>query len=191
MTALRMNLRRYAFVAPFSAIAENLVNSYDVSLAEPEHFTTVAALSAFMVAHDIARPRKATARELMAVRRLRTAVRAVFEAASPASAGERIAAMLAGARLEPVMIASRKGSRLDWSIPVEVGVVLALRSAVAFNLAYLVAERGFDRLRICGAAPCADVFLDVSRPGGQRFCGPRCATRTRVAAYRARGSSPD
>ena len=110
----------------------------------------------------------------------------MFEAPSNAAAVDRIARMLTGAQVEPGIVAAGRAARILWSVPGEADAVTVLRSATAFNLAYLIAERGFDRLRICGGAPCADVFLDVSRPGAQRFCGARCATRTRVAAHRAR-----
>jgi predicted RNA-binding Zn ribbon-like protein len=84
------------------------------------------------------------------------------------------------------VVRDRAGTRIEWSVDDSVPLVEALRSAVAISAAHLATEYGFDRLRTCGADPCADVFLDVSKRGEQRFCGPRCATRVRVAAHRAR-----
>ena len=80
----------------------------------------------------------------------------------------------------------RAEPRLEWSLDTSLDLAEALRSAVAVSAAHIVTEFGFERLRVCGADPCADVFLDVSKRGEQRFCGPRCATRVRVAAHRAR-----
>ncbi|MFJ4652065.1 CGNR zinc finger domain-containing protein [Nocardia sp. NPDC088792] len=41
----------------------------------------------------------------------------------------------------------------------------------------------------CDAPDCERFFIDTGRRQPQRFCGPRCATRSRVAAYRDRGAS--
>lgn len=187
---LQMNLRHYGFPSPFGAIAENLVNSYDATLSDPEHLGSPAALSALLETHKITVRAAVTARDLAGAKRLRTEVRDVFAADSQMAAVDRVAILLTRARVEPSLAKSGNGAHIVWQIPPGLGIVPALRSATAFNLAHLIAERGFDRLRVCDAAPCADVFLDVSKPGGQRFCGTRCATRTRVAAHRLRSAQP-
>jgi predicted RNA-binding Zn ribbon-like protein len=38
----------------------------------------------------------------------------------------------------------------------------------------------------CAAADCGQFFVDQSRNRSRRFCGNTCASRTTVAAYRAR-----
>ena len=44
----------------------------------------------------------------------------------------------------------------------------------------------FDRLRVCAASDCEDVYVDVSKNGSRRFCSTRCSNRTNTAAYRER-----
>ena len=180
-----MNYRRYSFGIPFGALAENLVNSHDVTLDEPEHLRTPTDLAAFLREHDLPVKRLGTA-ELEAVRKLRAEVRALFAAESQAEALRRVNVLLEGARTRLAAVKDRGGVRIAWSMDQDVDFIGALRSAVAVNVAHLAAEFGVERLRVCGASPCIDVFLDTSKRGEQRFCGPRCATRTRVAAHRAR-----
>ncbi|WP_406158461.1 CGNR zinc finger domain-containing protein [Streptomyces canus] len=40
----------------------------------------------------------------------------------------------------------------------------------------------------CAAAGCEDYFVDQSRNRTRRFCSHACASRTTVAAYRARAA---
>src|SRR6478752_6012495 len=42
------------------------------------------------------------------------------------------------------------------------------------------------RLRVCEAADCDDVVVDLSRNRSRRFCEGGCAARAHTAAYRAR-----
>lgn len=57
------------------------------------------------------------------------------------------------------------------------------------GLAALVAELGVDRLGLCSAASCEQVFIDTSSNRSRRYCSERCASRANVAAYRARRRS--
>jgi predicted RNA-binding Zn ribbon-like protein len=182
----QVNYRRYTFPAPFGALAENLVNSLDHSIAVPEHLANVADLAAFLKEHDIEWPRRVTAADLEAVRELRNEARELFTANTPAQAAQKLNALLAHPRLQLQAVREKGGARMAWALDESVPLAQTFRSAVAVSAAHLVTEFGFERLRVCGADPCADVFLDASKRGEQRFCGPRCATRVRVAAHRAR-----
>jgi len=183
---VQVNYRRYTFQAPFGALAENLVNSLDDSLEVPEHLATPAHLAQFLVQHEIHWARKPTAADLEAVRRVRAEVRGLFTAQTQSDAAQRLNALLHGARVNMHVVRERGGTRMQWTVDGSATLAEALRSAAAVSAAHLVTQFGFERLRVCGADPCADVFLDVSKRGEQRFCGPRCATRVRVAAHRAR-----
>lgn len=61
-----------------------------------------------------------------------------------------------------------------------------VEAVVTRGLADLVATLGPRRLRQCEAPPCAEIFADHSKPGRQRFCSKRCATRFNVALFRKR-----
>ena len=43
-----------------------------------------------------------------------------------------------------------------------------------------------DRLRVCAADDCADVYVDGSKNRSRRFCSTRCSNRTNTAAFRER-----
>jgi len=68
---------------------------------------------------------------------------------------------------------------------------LADRMAVEAAMAFVDVVRSgeLDRLRICAADSCSDVFVDLSKNRSRRFCDTTCGNRMNVAAYRARQSS--
>ncbi|MET9344340.1 CGNR zinc finger domain-containing protein [Nonomuraea sp. NPDC003804] len=57
---------------------------------------------------------------------------------------------------------------------------------LVMGLAAVVTDLGVDRLGVCRAARCANVFVDTSSNRSRRYCSERCASRANVAAYRAR-----
>ena len=61
-----------------------------------------------------------------------------------------------------------------------------LAASGAMALALLIAEHGTDVLGRCQAPGCAHVLLRTGPGPARRFCDNACASRTRVAAYRAR-----
>lgn len=61
-----------------------------------------------------------------------------------------------------------------------------LAASAAYALASIVAETGRMPGGICGAHDCDRPFVNTGAGAEQRFCSTRCATRTRVAAHRAR-----
>lgn len=65
---------------------------------------------------------------------------------------------------------------------------LADRVAVETAMAMIDVIRAgeLDRLRICTAADCDDVVVDLSRNRSKRYCDHGCGNRANVAAYRAR-----
>ncbi len=54
------------------------------------------------------------------------------------------------------------------------------------GLATLVCDLGPNRLGVCSAAPCTNVYVDTSPNQSRRYCSERCSSRANVAAYRAR-----
>ena len=54
------------------------------------------------------------------------------------------------------------------------------------GLATLVCDLGPNRLGVCAAPPCTDVFVDTSPNQSRRYCTERCSSRANVAAFRAR-----
>jgi predicted RNA-binding Zn ribbon-like protein len=61
---------------------------------------------------------------------------------------------------------------------------MQVEAAMAF--ADVVRAGALDRLRVCAADDCADVYVDLSKNRSRRFCGSSCGNRANVAAYRER-----
>ena len=56
----------------------------------------------------------------------------------------------------------------------------------AWGLAVWLCEYGSARFGVCADERCGNVYLDTSSNCCRRFCSERCATRSHVAAHRAR-----
>lgn len=65
---------------------------------------------------------------------------------------------------------------------------LATRLAVDTAMAMIDVIRSdeLDRLKVCDAEDCDDVFVDLSRNRSRKFCDGTCGNNANVAAYRAR-----
>jgi hypothetical protein len=61
-----------------------------------------------------------------------------------------------------------------------------LPAACALTLLEWVAAGRTQRIGVCDAGRCVDVFADASADGHRRFCSATCSNRHRVAQYRAR-----
>jgi len=65
---------------------------------------------------------------------------------------------------------------------------VAVRMAVDTAMAMVDVIRAgeLDRLKVCAAGDCGDVFVDLSRNRSRKFCDGTCGNKANVAAYRAR-----
>ncbi|HUN36063.1 MAG TPA: CGNR zinc finger domain-containing protein [Trebonia sp.] len=61
-----------------------------------------------------------------------------------------------------------------------------MSSMAVSGLVLYVCRNGRERLRRCAAAGCGRWFADTTRNGSRRYCSGTCASRTTVAAFRAR-----
>lgn len=70
---------------------------------------------------------------------------------------------------------------------------LAERFAVEVAMAMVDVIRAGERerLSVCSAEDCDDVYVDLSRNRSRKFCDGTCGTRANVAAYRARKAAGD
>lgn len=66
------------------------------------------------------------------------------------------------------------------------GLVIGWGAGIAAGLALAIGSDLAGRLGVCEAAPCDRVFVDTSKNAGRRFCSPRCQSRAKAAAHRAR-----
>jgi len=167
-------------------LAIDLANTFDPWLAQPERLPDAAALRRFL--GELGVDGEPAPADLSEVRALREALRRILGAAADEA--------LAGARalVEPVAARVRLVERDGvWTL----GPVAPARASLHDRLALRAVEElvaisrdsGLDRLGRCAAVPCTDVFLDVTKNHGRRFCSQRCSNRAHARLHRARGRS--
>ena len=132
---------------------------------------------------------RATDRDCMLLRKLQRELRPVFEA------GEADDTSAVVGRLNELMVRHPITPRISGHDEHDLHLHVATENASVadlligeslLGLATLVCDLGPDRLGVCSATPCAQVFVDTSPNRSRRYCSERCASRVNVAAYRAR-----
>ncbi|MGY1856629.1 CGNR zinc finger domain-containing protein [Modestobacter sp. SYSU DS0290] len=112
-------------------------------------------------------------------------VREVALADSEPSVKERLNALLTLASPRPYATDHDGELHLHYARP-DAGAVEQLTTTVAMGLSQVVVQHGWRRLGVCSAEGCDDVYVDTSRNASRRYCSNTCASRSTVAAYRAR-----
>jgi predicted RNA-binding Zn ribbon-like protein len=130
-----------------------------------------------------------TEKDLASFRRAQRKLRDVFEAG--ASGRDAIAVGELNGLLEAYPIQPRiSGHKADdWHMHVTSrgsSVAAEYLAGAAWGLAVWLCEFGSARFGVCADERCGNVYLDTSSNNCRRFCSERCATRSHVAAHRAR-----
>lgn len=130
-----------------------------------------------------------TERDLAAFRRARKRIREVFELGSAGRDTDAVAALNSLLRAFPVRPRISGHDASDWHLHVA-GRGSSLSSehlaGAVWGLAAWLCQHGSARFGICADDRCGNVYLDTSSNNCRRFCSDRCATRSHVAAHRAR-----
>ncbi|HEV7872309.1 MAG: uncharacterized protein JWR62_1345 [Modestobacter sp.] len=98
---------------------------------------------------------------------------------------DRLNALLALANPRPYATDHDGELHLHHAHP-DAGALEQLTTTVAMGLAQVVVQHGWQRLGVCSADGCGNVYVDTSRNASRRYCSNTCASRSTVAAYRAR-----
>ena len=111
--------------------------------------------------------------------------------AEPGSAVEAVNALLRQSGAAPHLSWGEHGSVADWRLLAapksEDRLIRTLQAACALALYQWVIGKGsLDRLGVCDAHRCADVYVDVTQATSRRYCSTSCGNRAKVAAHRAR-----
>jgi predicted RNA-binding Zn ribbon-like protein len=114
-----------------------------------------------------------------------TLVRDVALAASEADVMARLNALLALASPRPYATDHDGELHLHYARP-DAAALEQLTTTVAMGLSQVVVQHGWQRLGVCSAEHCGNVYVDTSRNASRRYCSNTCASRSTVAAYRAR-----
>lgn len=171
-------------------LAIDLVNSEN-PVSGRDELTDLKGLDEFLRAHKIDhrvnRGPKPTEDDLEQVRRLRATLRKVFDAEDHESAVDILNGLLAKSGARPELTNHDGGSWHLHYAPIRTPVAPRIAAESAMALSVVIAEDGFERLRVCEGERCVDVFVDESRNRSRRFCSPQvCGNRASVAAFRAR-----
>ena len=147
----------------------------------------LAALQAFVRAHDISDVGELDDRDLTAVHEVRGRFAAVFSAPDARVGAALINQLVAAAGTTPQL--TDHGS-YDWHVHYfapGASVADHLAADCGMALAFIVVAGEQERLRRCEAPDCGRAFVDLSRNRSRRYCDSRtCGNRLHVAAYRAR-----
>jgi predicted RNA-binding Zn ribbon-like protein len=132
---------------------------------------------------------RAEERDLAAYRRVQKRLRDVFELGSTQHDADAVAALNTLLEAYPVQPRISGHDAGDWHMHVTGrGVALATEylAGAIWGLAVWLCEYSSSRFGVCADDRCGNVYLDTSSNCCRRFCSERCATRSHVAAHRAR-----
>jgi hypothetical protein len=130
-------------------------------------------------------PLELSDRDAATLVRVSTAVRGVALADAQAEVVERLNALLARAHPRPYATDHDGELHLHYAKP-DAPLLEQLTTTVAMGISQVVVQHGWQRLGVCSAEGCDDVYVDTSRNASRRYCSNTCASRSTVAAYRAR-----
>jgi predicted RNA-binding Zn ribbon-like protein len=130
-------------------------------------------------------PLELSDRDAASVARTSGLVREVAVAGTQDDVLTRLNELLALARPRPYATDHDGALHLHYARP-DATAVEQLTTTVAMGLSQVVVQHGWQRLGVCSAEGCDDVYVDTSRNASRRYCSNTCASRSTVAAYRAR-----
>jgi predicted RNA-binding Zn ribbon-like protein len=166
----------------FDAYADRAVNLVNARLENWDDLRDLLAADTWELAH-------ATERDLTALRRAQRRLREIFVLGSTGRAAEAVQELNALLEGHPVQPRISGHDDRDWHMHVTgrgSSVSAEYLAGAIWGLAVRLCESGSDRLGVCADERCGNVYLDTSSNCCRRFCSERCATRSHVAAHRAR-----
>jgi predicted RNA-binding Zn ribbon-like protein len=171
------------------AFVVRLLNSWDELEPNPERLVDTEIGARFLRRHGFhdAADRMSD-RELRALRSLRTAIRAAWEAPTDEAAVDALNALLAESPARPRLTSEDEGWAYRWDAPG--AAASAFTSGLAASaLLEEIRQHGRARLGVCDAGPCRCVYVDHSKNRNRRYCSVQCTNRAGQAALRRRRAS--
>ena len=171
----------------FSHDTEVALNSVVALVNTDDQLASLGELDSFLDEWVFSGTRTRNVAELRAVQELRPRFRAIWTS-SRDHAVPLVNLLLADGNARPYLV--RHGD-WDWHLhATTANQPLHLRIAVEAALGFVdvIRQDEWDRLRLCSAADCDHLMIDLSRNRSRRFCDAGCGNRLNVAAYRARAA---
>ncbi len=174
-------------LSSYAELAARLVNTYDPAYPDRDDLRDLDALHV-LVADRPHLDVRATRNDLDALRLLRAELRKIFSAAAEGDGSEAVEMLNALLIQHPIhpQISGHDGQPWHLHLTESGSVADKYAAGAVMGLAVLVTEIGIQRLGLCQAAACNAAFLDTTTNRSRRYCSDRCASRSNVAAYRAR-----
>lgn len=169
-----------AYASPSTELAIDLAN-IDLSVPDPVG-VFLAAHAEWLTPRTRLALRPAERSELLAVAAM---IRAVAAADNEEVVIDRLNVLLAKSTPHPRLTNHDGRVHVHYSRE-RATAVEQLTTTVAVGITLLVTAHGWQRLGICSAVDCQDVYVDTSRNRTRRFCSGTCSSRSSVAAFRAR-----
>jgi predicted RNA-binding Zn ribbon-like protein len=169
-------------VVNFDAYAQTAVELANRPLVEPGDLEDLLGPDSYAATN-------ATDRDLTALRRAGKRLRQVFELGSAGRDGDAVDELNALLHAFPVQPRISGHDAGDWHMhATSRGSSISSEhiAGAVWGLSVWLCEHGSDRFGVCADERCRNVYLDTSSNNCRRFCSERCATRSHVAAHRAR-----
>jgi predicted RNA-binding Zn ribbon-like protein len=179
-------------LSSYAELAVRLVNTGDPAAPDRDDLRDLEALYALVADRPHLNVR-ATRNDLDALRQLRAELRKIFTVAAEGEGGEAVEMLNALLIQHPIhpQISGHDGQRWHLHLTESGSVADKYAAGAVMGLAVLVTDLGTDRLGLCQAGSCNAAFLDTTTNRSRRYCSDRCASRSNVAAYRARRQRGD
>lgn len=167
----------------FDAYARTAVDLVNASLTDLD-----AVRGVFTDDHAWMRD-EVTDRDAGVLRRAQKKLRDVFELGTAGQHAEAVSELNALLEAFPVQPRISSHDSGDWHMHVTsrgASVSSEFLAGAVWGLSVWLCQYGSARFGVCADDRCGNVYLDTSSNCCRRFCSERCATRSHVAAHRAR-----
>lgn len=128
-------------------------------------------------------------RDIPAIRRFQRDLRPAFEASTRGEEADVVRQLNDLLNRHPITPQVAGHDATSWHLHVSNSsstVAELLIAEALLGLVILACDLSPQRLGVCQAADCTQVFVDTSPNQSRRYCSDRCSSRANVAAYRAR-----
>jgi len=166
------------------ASAAALVNTLGL-VDGTDRLADLDALDDFVATQGWIGPRARNQGELRSVQALRPRLRRLWEVPEDELVA-LVNAMLREADALPQLVRHDEWDYHIHATPDDAPLAKRMLIEAAMAFVDVVRGRELSRLRICDAADCGNVVVDLSKNRSKRFCDNGCGNRVAVNAYRAR-----